>query len=67
MAVEPLKPSPVKLDPQAAQKLRDLGPDLERAWKEIEIMKKLGMNTDELEATLLKAQQSREIILANFV
>ncbi len=63
---EPVRPSPVKLDPAATQKLKDLAPDLERAYKEIATMKKLGMDTKDLEEKLAWAADARKTLIDNF-
>jgi len=57
---------PFRLPPEVRSRLEAYGPELERAKKEIALMKKMKMDVEEVEAELLLAESRRKIMLENF-
>jgi hypothetical protein len=63
---EALPRSPIKLPPETVETMRGMEGTLQRAWHDIEVMKKLGMNTTALEEKLKWAEEARAILLREF-
>lgn len=59
-------PAPFRLPPETKARLEAMGPSIERAKKEIALMKKMKMDVAEAEAELLLAESRRKIMLDNF-
>lgn len=57
---------PVRLSPESKARLLAAGPEIERAQKEIALMKKMGMDVEVPEAELNEAILKRNIMLENF-
>lgn len=62
-----VKPSPpIKLPAEVAKGLRDQEPDIVRARRDIQILKKLGLETKALEDKLDWADEARKTLLKEF-
>jgi len=60
--IEPL----IKLTPTQQKELEDLGSLIERAEGDLDLLKQLGMATEEMEGTLDSARKTRDLLLKRF-
>jgi len=67
MANETTKlPSTVTLPPETRRKLEGLGPITQRLLADLEVIKRLGFGTAEVEAKLKLAEETRKVLLEHF-
>jgi hypothetical protein len=66
MATRTEVPKPVKLPADIKQQLEEQGPFVETAKKQIQTLKKLGIDTKQMEEKLEWAEEARKTLLSEF-
>jgi len=62
----PPRPGPIKLTPEAVKRLQTAQEDIEGAKRNLEVIKKLGFDTKELEEKLKWAEEVAKTLLSEF-